>query len=86
MVIHHFYIVGIAALEAKVDAVAAPDRNGMSTLAVAGQSMDLVSSLALDRRDLAAPRAFQHIVDLVVRDSRKAAQAFLASFLVARLP
>lgn len=42
--------MGVAALEATDEAVAARDRNGTSTLAMASQSMGLVASLAQARR------------------------------------
>ena len=49
-VVDRFSFIGAAALEAADEAAAARDRNGMSTLAIAGQSMDLVASLVQARR------------------------------------
>lgn len=84
MIVDHFHIIGVSVLEAEDDAPSVRDRDGVSTLAVAGQSTDPIVGRSQVRRRIAALQALQYLFDLGSQFGRQVSLVTLGELLVAR--
>ena len=66
MVVDHLYSIGVAIPETKHEAVAARELDGIGTLAITLESMDLVGGLLQLPRAIAALQPIDQVVDLVL--------------------
>ena len=66
MVVDHLYSIGVAVLKAKDEAVAARELDGIGTLAITLESMDLVGGVLQSPRAVAALQPTDKVVDPVL--------------------